>query len=204
MTSKQNKKTYWCIVAGALLLLVIGGIGWAWTSIMSGLLHSAAEFGSVGTGRVLVLMGADVNADDWYAFSLDPFGGMPLHRAVDYDNLEFAQFLVSKGADVNAKNDFGRTPLHNATTRSRIDFIKLLVTEGANVNEQTPGGETPLHRVAYNSWIDPNINDEIIRFLVSHGADVNAKNNNGKTPLDLAKEKENTVVVKYLSSIDKE
>ena len=40
-------------------------------------------------------------------------------------------------------------------------------------------------------------NVELVQFLIYKGANVNAKNNAGKTPLDLAREEENTVLIKY-------
>ena len=35
---------------------------------------------------------------------------IPLHQAVDTNNLEVVKYLVKRGADKGATDDFGRTP----------------------------------------------------------------------------------------------
>ena len=54
--------------------------------------------------------------------------------------------------------------------------------------------------IPHNYRTGPDI--AVVKFLVSQGADIHAKDKNGNTPLDLAKEVENTAIVKYLSGVE--
>ena len=139
---------------------------------------------------------------------------------------EINRFLARHGRDVKAADRNGDTLLHKAARKwenspsspgrgGRTEILgfelysawnvavaKYLVSQGANVNAKNNVGETPLHSVI--DLPDAAIMDtqlEIARFLVSQGADVNARDSRGKTPLDLAKEQQNTELIRYLSNV---
>jgi len=144
-------------------------------------LSIAATIGDIELAKFLVSKGSGIDI-------MNMGGKTPLHSA---GNVDVAKFLVSKGADVNAKDEHGNTPLHSAWND---DVVKFLVSKGADVNAKDEHGYTPLYRAALG-------NLELVKFLVSQGADVNAKDEYGRTPLDIAKEANETEVVKYLSSL---
>ncbi|WP_333023964.1 ankyrin repeat domain-containing protein [Wolbachia endosymbiont of Pentidionis agamae] len=114
---------------------------------------------------------------------------MPLHIAVQKNNLESAQFLVDEGADINAiwREDFGYkyTPLSIAAKNNNFKIVKFLLDKGSELNAS---GFfliiSPLHYAARNfpSSSTPEYL-EIIELLLKKGADINAKNEGGNTSI---------------------
>ena len=210
MATEKSKRTYWSIIA-AITMLLVSGVGCAPSNRTAQVAddhvaHVAEDRGSTPLHRAvaaeddienikfLVSEGIDVNAknDGGYA---------ALHLAVHSENAgnaEVVKFLVSEGADVNAKNNDGMTPLHIVIiSKGSIEFVTILISNGADVNAKNNDGMTPLHYAAFGG------NVEIAKFLISNGANVHAKVDD-VTPLDLAREKKNTAMIEYLTSIDKE
>jgi len=103
-----------------------------------------------------------------------------LVRAVNLDNVEFAEQAIKNGADVNAVDSDGKTPLHTAAFWGKSDIVGLLITNSADVNAKDNGGATPLHTAAFGGKCDA------IALLLEAGAKVNAKDNWGATPLHKA------------------
>ena len=145
--------------------------------------------------KFLVSNGADVNAKT-------SNGLTPLHEALlggRGEVIKVVKCLVTIGADVNAKtNNNGYTPFHCATLHNGdIKIVKFLASKGADVYAKNNYGRTLLHDAALNN----GIKIEVAKYFVTKGIDVNAKDDEGNTPLDLAKEKEHTAMVEYLSGI---
>ena len=172
-------------------------------------LHAAVrrtEFGRSGsleplTAQFLVSKGADIHAKD------DVVGWTPLHAAVlesprswrvSASTIGTVKFLLSAGADVNVKSNAGLTPLHLAAYANGNSLVAVfLLSEGADVNAKDEHGRTPLHWAAINR----NAGEAHAALFVLKGADAHARGNDGLTPLDLAKRRENTAVIEYLSGL---
>jgi ankyrin repeat protein len=98
------------------------------------------------TTRLLVRMGADVNARDglW---------AQPIHEAAFRGRHGIVKFLVESGADVNAKGPGGSTPLSFAARMAHVKvkganylgLVHSLIAKGADVNAKNSTGYPPLH-----------------------------------------------------------
>jgi ankyrin repeat protein len=115
-------------------------------------LHLAAATGHVEAIKVLVQLGADIEANT--AVAGDGGGGdTPLHLAVNNGRMESIQMLVQLGANKEAKTAPGGTPMHVAALTGHVEVIKLLAQLGVQIDEQTHQGETP-HRLTVR-WGKP-------------------------------------------------
>ncbi|KAH9051147.1 ankyrin repeat protein [Lactarius deliciosus] len=88
-------------------------------------LHLASSKGSGDTMKLLILNGADVNAQD-------ERHSTPLHLTASShfalkDNV--VRLLLSHGADVGAKDDRDQTPFHIASSRGLSKIAELLSGE---------------------------------------------------------------------------
>ena len=151
-------------------------------------LHFAAGQGQIGLLRLLVALGANVNA-------VDQPGNTPLHRAVENGDLEAAGFLLDQGADINAKDFNSNTTLHLAlTSQTPLETANFLLGRGALPNPKNNFGNTPLHMV-----VSLNLAPEVARALVAKGADVNARNKQGNSALlDAVKEANHPLITALL------
>lgn len=100
------------------------------------LLSWAARGGAMGTARLLLDRGADVDAG-------------ALHAAAGHGRLELVRLLLDRGADVNRRDpDTGRSPLHEAVaagpTGQAAEVVRALLDAGAEVNATTSDGASAL------------------------------------------------------------
>lgn len=144
-------------------------------------------------------------------------------RNVGYDTGIWAvRFLVDNGVDVNAANAQGQTPAMNLyggrywdgniprfaglprsypyggreCKEEDADILELLLEAGADINAKDKWGNTLLHYIAAGSTRGLK---EAAALVMDFGSpDVNAVNNEGKTALDIATEKNNETLVKFL------
>ena len=93
---------------------------------------------------------------------------------------------------MQAKDKGGLVPLHNACSYGHYEVVVLLVHAGANVNSADLWKFTPLHEAASKGKYD------ICRILLQHGADSYKKNRDGQSPLDLAKDSDIQVFLRFL------
>ena len=144
-------------------------------------------------------------------------------RGAGYDTGVWAvRYLVEIGADVNAANMQGQTPAMNlyggrfwngniprfealprsypyggrACTEQDAGTLETLLEAGANINARDKWGNTLLHYIAASSMSGSK---EAVSLVMEFGIpDVNAVNNEGLTALDIATEKNDESLVKFL------
>ncbi|TCM95864.1 ankyrin repeat protein [Paenibacillus sp. BK033] len=105
----------------------------------------AAHFGSAEVVRVLLELGADVNAVSHSRISFIP-SNTALHAAIAGErSLEVIKLLLAKGADTTILDSNGHTCLHSAAFHDdNLEMIRLLMEHGADANASADGGDTPL------------------------------------------------------------
>ncbi|KAF5370154.1 hypothetical protein D9758_001427 [Tetrapyrgos nigripes] len=151
---------------------------------LDNILHSAACNGNLQCVKVMISVGADVNAKGWS-------GGFALQAAAANGHLEIVRYLVEKGADVNAKGGRYGFALQAAAAEGHLEIVRYLVEKGADVNAK--GGENGF---ALQAAAGGHL--EIVRYLVEKGADVNAKGGYYGFALEAAAAKGHLEIVRYL------
>ena len=144
-------------------------------------------------------------------------------RGAGYDTGIWAvRYLVENGADVNAANMQGQTPAMNlyggrywngniprfaalprsypydgrSCTEQDAETLEILLEAGTDINARDKWGNTLLHYIAASSMRGSK---EAAALVMDFGTpNVNAVNNEGKTVLDIATEKNDEALVKFL------
>lgn len=126
-------------------------------------LHKAVYYNKSGVVRLLLDVGADVNAKSYS--EKYPFGNgkTPLHISFRDHDLIISRILLANGADINAGDGELNTPLHRFLTNNFWEF-------DANEDE--------LRDLLFTALCD---------LMIDSGANAYAKNEDKKTPRDLAK-----------------
>ena len=149
-------------------------------------LQHAAAFGSLGTMKLLIAKGADVNAKNRRAST-------PLHWAIGDEAR--VRLLLQNGASVNVRQADGRTPLYLVALAANSNgLMKLLLEKGADANLATANGLTPLIAASTRGDVDA------MRLLLESKAEVNARNGAGATALMSAATSGNPEAVALLLS----
>ena len=145
-------------------------------------LCAAANHGKSRIVSLLIEYNVDVNL-------MAETGSRPLFCATGKHRWSIVEMLLDAGADVNLASSKGVTPLMIAGSAS---MMQLLIERGASVDLADDMGWTAL---MYSTW--GNICARTVSLLEA-GADASLRNMGGKTALDLAKEKNNTSMVRVL------
>lgn len=113
---------------------------------------------------------------------------IPLHWAVEINDINGVRQHLSNGEDVNERARDGSTALHHAVFRCRsLALTTLLLEEGANPNlQRTTDGYVPLHELVSTSYRRDEDAEAILdRFLAFH-ADIDIRTNTNGSILGLA------------------
>ncbi len=161
------------------------------------LLHGAIKKGHTKIVE-MILEEAHANKGDKfkeYINAKDEIGATPLYLAVLNNNELVAKMLLANGVDTNIENENGDTPLHLAILKNRKWAINILLANGANVDIQNKAKNTPLHMAIMYG------NTSAIKALIGKKADPNIPNKHGHTAFDIARRKNNPLIMRILLAI---
>ncbi|PSK42067.1 hypothetical protein B9Z65_3981 [Elsinoe australis] len=136
-------------------------------------LMSAAHEGHISTARLLLLLGADINAQGYYY-------GIALHAAASSGHGSVVEMLLAEGANVNAQAGQYDTALQAAAIYGNLDIVGVLIEKGADVNLQGGFYGAALQAAALTGGI------EIVKLFIEAGADINIKGGSYGTALQAA------------------
>jgi hypothetical protein len=162
------------LLAFGLALLLVGG-WWLSGHLNSELLYQARHDHTVKM-RMLLLLGADVNAKD-------ETESTPLMGAAWRGQTDTVKTLLTHGANPNFRNKAGETALILSAKNGNTEIVRMLIDKNADLNAKDNDGWTCL---MWAAWIG---NTDTVRLLVSTGVRVSAKNNLGETAQYLARKK---------------
>jgi len=164
------------------------------------LLMYAAEYGSVSDVELLLAMGADVKAEDNFAWT-------PLLLACQHGYPEIVEVLIRSGADTSAKTKGGVSPMYFACSRGHFDIVRMLLVadvtpDPGNLHSALAYGHTACASLLIDAGVDVNMpndrgwtpllvssssgNTHMVTRLLNAGADPNYMNKKGLTPLRIA------------------
>lgn len=156
------------------------------------ILHLASEYGDLDLVKLLIEMGADVNASTIIKLGggHTSTSGTPLHLAAQYGHLEVVKLLLNNRAHVNATNEDYKPPMDLALTGNHSEVAKILIEKGADVKGR---GGTWLQLAARYG------DAEVVKLLIVGGANVNCGARGiEETPLHIAARYGHFEVVKLL------
>ena len=138
-------------------------------------LYVAACDGRLSETRILLSLGANVNATDVRGYSAlmvaEACTALP-------GRAELVELLITKGAMVNHQARDGRTALMYAAKNGDTQAVKALLQDGASVNIADNEGQT-----AVIEAVTFACDEDSIRALVEAGADLKATNHKGQGAL---------------------
>ncbi|OAD58199.1 Ankyrin repeat and FYVE domain-containing protein 1 [Eufriesea mexicana] len=153
-------------------------------------LWDALDSDQEDVASILVKYGADT---DCWSPGPDDCQQTLLHRTIDHNKEEIAQFLIRSGCDLNAPKRLGPngaggdeardecTPLHLCCQWGLEQVVQTLIEHGADVNAKDVEGKTPVHVAIQNQ------HSQIISLLLCHpNIDLNIRDKKGLTPFATA------------------
>ena len=116
----------------------------------------------------------------------------PLHVAVLFNRIEFAQILIDLGAYTECQNASKMTPLQLAYKVGLSSMWKSLIIMGANKDARDMWNNTLLHYANVYNQVDD------VRFLLTCGASQNIKNDEGDKVLESSLKAKNHNIFKTI------
>ncbi len=166
--------------------------------IKNGLLFTAVVDGNLDLAKSLINLNANVN----YFYDDAPV----LFWACNSGKLDIVTLLLEKGANVNIRYEHGdiRTPftelvddfLRHDELKEKLVLIRLFFKYGAKIGKSK---EDISDAVVLFGRLLGTADNDIIFLLLKHGLNVNEKGHNDKSLLQMALEKGDLKVIKYLN-----
>jgi ankyrin repeat protein len=162
-------------------------------------LGDASYMGDIEVVKILIGMGADVNAEDSsgntavknasmagnkivYEY-LIANGAVPdMFISASAADVQRIKEFINNGADVNSVNKYGSTALMLASSDSAVEVMELLLLNGALINHQNKQGITALTKATREGW------KEAVKVLLDSGADIHIRDKDNKNALYYAEE----------------
>lgn len=111
-----------------------------------------------------------------------PYKQLPLHNALNNNNLYFVQKMIEKDFDVNKVGFLGTYALHEVVT---VEGLQMIIDAGANIDSKNQHGDTPLiYHTRMSSCNKIENVEEIIVCLLKNHSNINIKNNAGYSFID--------------------
>jgi cytohesin len=150
-------------------------------------LDFAVQAGSVEMVRLIVELGANVNATRYH--------GTPLFWAALEGRAEMLEVLTAAGADLDAPDPLGGVPLRWAVERGHIEVTRILLASGADTEyTEATTDQNLLHLAALAG------HPELVDLLVAAGLALNGRDIYGRTPLDYATRHGHRAVARQLAA----
>lgn len=175
---------------------------------LSNYAHVAAISGKANVLKFLDEEGVDLEAKD-------DQGKTPAHKAAEAEDgsknragsnkiIEVFEFLNNKGVDLNTEDHQGDTPAHLAASRGLIEILKFLDKKDVDLKKKNNEEETLAHKAmragyAVKKWRVL----AVLEFLNKKGVDLNVKDSHGQTVADIAADKGDTKVLRFLNRRNK-
>ena len=121
-------------------------------------------------------------------------GATLLQTASIVGSRNLVDVLLDKSADPNIKNSSGETAVYMAAQWGEVEILKSLLASGGNPDVTTDGSEyTPLMIATRNNQT------AVVKLLVEYGANIKYSNSSGESALTIAKDSQNSEMLKVLS-----
>ena len=126
-----------------------------------------------------------------------------LRIAVITNRTDLISRLVEIGASINECGTDGSSLLHIAIRNEQLLMAKWIIKHGGNVSCTNTAGWTPLHIAAQVSSLSSQaLLLDTVKLLISRGADPAALTSDSKTPRDVAKERYDYVIARFLEKAE--
>jgi ankyrin repeat protein len=137
--------------------------------------HAATDVKCSSTARILMYLGADINAQEHN-------GRTPLHYAIDHGLLDIVEVLLAAQSDLQIGDKLGYKPLALAVVEKKTDLVDLLLKYGADPDEQSADGVTMLYHAVLRNQ------PKILELLLRKGANPQLCSSaaDNRTPLQAA------------------
>eukprot|EP00698_Gefionella_okellyi_P000087 TRINITY_DN10074_c0_g1_i3.p1 TRINITY_DN10074_c0_g1~~TRINITY_DN10074_c0_g1_i3.p1 ORF type:complete len:338 (+),score=67.06 TRINITY_DN10074_c0_g1_i3:104-1117(+) len=191
---------------GTTPLIVAAGRSCDGAHALSALLAAGADVKAVGINGRTALHVACVDTESWLLVQVllqagapmdvsDAAGQRCIHIACASGAKETVLELIKAKCELNCREKEGlqRSPLQLAIQNGHAELVKILIDAGAGINLIDVYRRTALHYAAARPEV------VYVRLVMEVGGDIADKDIQGETPLEVAKKKQHTDVVRFLT-----